>query len=84
MRGIGGRMGSITPQQNVEATMVVSFYDVKQKRAHLTRNRSGHPKQQRQQEPESGAERHQQDVQAVAEVLNNYLISMINKPQHST
>ena len=31
MRGIGGGMGSITPQQNVEATMVVSLYDVKQK-----------------------------------------------------
>ena len=31
MRGIGGGMGSITPQQNVEATKVVSLYDVKQK-----------------------------------------------------
>jgi len=31
MRGIGGGMGSITPQQNVEATMVVSLYDVKGK-----------------------------------------------------
>ena len=31
MRGIGGGMGSITPQQNVEATMVVSLYDTKQK-----------------------------------------------------
>jgi len=31
MRGIGGGMGSITPQQNVEATMVLSLYDVKQK-----------------------------------------------------
>jgi hypothetical protein len=31
MRGIGGGMGSITPQQNVEATMVVSLYDVKAK-----------------------------------------------------
>jgi hypothetical protein len=31
MRGIGGGMGSITPQQNVEATMVVSLYDVKQR-----------------------------------------------------
>jgi Domain of unknown function (DUF4136) len=31
MRGIGGGMGGITPQQNVEATMVVSLYDVKQK-----------------------------------------------------
>jgi NADPH:quinone reductase-like Zn-dependent oxidoreductase len=31
MRGIGGGMGSITPQQNVEGTMVVSLYDVKQR-----------------------------------------------------
>jgi len=31
MRGIGGGMGGISPQQNVEATMVVSLYDVKQK-----------------------------------------------------
>ena len=30
MRGIGGGMGGISPQQNVEATMVVSIYDTKQ------------------------------------------------------
>jgi hypothetical protein len=30
MRGIGGGMGGITPQQNVEATMIVSLYDAKQ------------------------------------------------------
>jgi len=29
MRGIGGGMGGITPQQNVEATMVVSLYNPK-------------------------------------------------------
>jgi Domain of unknown function (DUF4136) len=29
MRGIGGGMGGITPQQNVEATMIVSLYDPK-------------------------------------------------------
>jgi hypothetical protein len=29
MRGIGGGMGSITPQQNIEATMVVSLYNLK-------------------------------------------------------
>ena len=29
MRGIGGGMGGISPQQNVEATMVVSLYDAK-------------------------------------------------------
>src|SRR5271166_471683 len=28
MRGIGGGMGGITPEQNVEATMVVSLYDL--------------------------------------------------------
>jgi len=31
MRGIGGGMGGITPQNNLEATMIVSLYDVKQK-----------------------------------------------------
>ena len=31
MRGIGGGMGGISPQQNVAGTMVVSLYDVKQK-----------------------------------------------------
>lgn len=31
MRGIGGGMGGISPQQNVDTTMVVSLYDVKQK-----------------------------------------------------
>jgi Domain of unknown function (DUF4136) len=29
MRGIGGGMGGISPQENVEATMVVSLYDAK-------------------------------------------------------
>jgi uncharacterized protein DUF4136 len=29
MRGIGGGMGGITPEQNVEATMIVSLYDAK-------------------------------------------------------
>ena len=31
MRGIGGGFGSISPQQNVVATMIVSLYDVKAK-----------------------------------------------------
>ena len=31
MRGIGGGMGGISPQQNVLSTMVISLYDVKQK-----------------------------------------------------
>lgn len=29
MRGIGGGMGSITPEQNIEGTLVVSLYDAK-------------------------------------------------------
>src|SRR5271170_6187505 len=29
MRGLGGGMGGITPQQNVEATLVVDLYDAK-------------------------------------------------------
>jgi Domain of unknown function (DUF4136) len=31
MRGFGGGMGGITPEQNVEGTMIVSLYDAKQK-----------------------------------------------------
>jgi hypothetical protein len=31
MRGIGGGMGGITPEQNVVGTMVVDIYDAKQK-----------------------------------------------------
>ncbi len=31
MRGIGGGMGGISPQQNVEASLIVSLYDTKQK-----------------------------------------------------
>jgi hypothetical protein len=31
MRGFGGGMGGITPEQNVEGTLVVSVYDAKQK-----------------------------------------------------
>ena len=31
MRGIGGGMGSISPQQNVEGTMIVDLYDAKTK-----------------------------------------------------
>jgi uncharacterized protein DUF4136 len=29
MRGIGGGMGGITPQQNVEGTLIVDLYDAK-------------------------------------------------------
>ena len=31
MRGFGGGMGSITPQQNVEGTLIVDLYDAKSK-----------------------------------------------------
>ena len=31
MRGIGGGMGGITPEQNVEGTLVVNLYDASQK-----------------------------------------------------
>jgi hypothetical protein len=31
MRGIGGGMGGITPEQNVEGTLIVSIYDAKAK-----------------------------------------------------
>ena len=29
MRGIGGGMGGITPEQNVEGTLIVNLYDAK-------------------------------------------------------
>ena len=29
MRGIGGGMGGITPEQNVEGTLIVNIYDAK-------------------------------------------------------
>jgi hypothetical protein len=52
MRGIGGGMGGITPQQNVEATMVISLYDLKSKElvwrgiAENTLNNNGNKNQQ--------------------------------------
>jgi len=48
MRGIGGGFGGISPQQNIDSTMVVSLYDVKQKEFGLARHRPGNAKQQRQ------------------------------------
>lgn len=52
MRGIGGGMGGITPEQNVEATMVVSLYDAKQQSlvwrgiAQNTLNKNGNKNQE--------------------------------------
>jgi Domain of unknown function (DUF4136) len=52
MRGIGGGMGGISPEQNVEATMVVSLYDAKQQSliwrgiAQNTLNNNGNKNQQ--------------------------------------
>ena len=52
MRGIGGGMGGITPQQNIESTMVVSLYDTKQKElvwrgiAQDTLNKNGNKNQE--------------------------------------
>src|SRR5271169_1937648 len=52
MRGIGGGMGGITPQQNVEATMIVSLYDAKQQSliwrgiAQNTLNKNGNKNQE--------------------------------------
>jgi NADPH:quinone reductase-like Zn-dependent oxidoreductase len=31
MRGLGGGMGGLSPQQNIDATLVVSLYDLKAK-----------------------------------------------------
>jgi len=52
MRGIGGGMGGITPEQNVEATMIVSLYDAKQQSliwrgiAQNTLNKNGNKNQE--------------------------------------
>jgi Domain of unknown function (DUF4136) len=52
MRGIGGGMGSITPQQNVVGTLVVDLYDAKNKSlmwrgiAQDTLNNNGNKNQQ--------------------------------------
>src|SRR6516164_5789813 len=52
MRGIGGGMGGISPQQNVEATLVVSLYNLKAKElvwrgiAQDTLNTNGNKNQQ--------------------------------------
>ena len=57
MRGIGGGMGGITPEQNVEGTLIVSLYDAKQKIAGLARDRPGYLEQQRQQKPAAAGKR---------------------------
>ncbi len=52
MRGIGGGMGGISPEQNIEATMIVSLYDAKQQMliwrgiAQNTLNSNGNKNQQ--------------------------------------
>jgi len=52
MRGIGGGMGGITPEQNVEGTMIVDLYDAKSKSlvwrgiAQNTLNNNGNKNQQ--------------------------------------
>jgi hypothetical protein len=51
MRGIGGGMGGITPEQNVEGTLVVDRYDAKSKRVwrgigQNTLNKNGNKNQQ--------------------------------------
>ena len=69
MRGWGGGMGSITPQQNVEATMIVSLYDLESQRAGVARYRPGHAGQQWQQEPGHDQQGRAEDVQAVAQEL---------------
>jgi len=52
MRGIGGGMGGITPEQNVQGTMVVDLYDAKTQSlvwrgiAQNTLNKNGNKNQQ--------------------------------------
>ena len=50
MRGIGGGMGGINPEQNVIGTLIVDLYDADQV-ACVARDWSEHVEQQRQQEP---------------------------------
>ena len=52
MRGIGGGMGGITPEQNVEGTLIIDLYDAKTQGlvwrgiAQNTLNQNGNKKQQ--------------------------------------
>ena len=46
MRGIGGGMGGITPQQNVEATLIVDLLLHEEPIADLARHWTGHSEQQ--------------------------------------
>ena len=78
MRGIGGGMGGITPQQNVEATMVVSLYDAKAQELVWRGIAQDTLEQQRQQEPGDGAEGRPEDVQAVAEELTRTVASAVS------
>ena len=69
MRGIGGGMGGITPEQNVEGTMVVDLHDAKTQSliwrgiGQDTLSNNGGKNQQ------DGTKCHQQDVQTMAEVV---------------
>jgi Domain of unknown function (DUF4136) len=48
MRGIGGGMGGITPEQNVLGTLIVDRYDAKNQSLVWPWDRSRYPEQQRQ------------------------------------
>ncbi len=56
MRGIGGGMGGISPEQNVEGTLIVSIYDAKQKSLVWRGIGQGTLSNKRQQKPGNGGE----------------------------
>ena len=69
MRGIGGGMGGITPEQNVIGTMIVDLYDAKTKSLVWRGNRPEYAEQQRQQELADGIEGRGEDVQTMARLI---------------
>jgi Domain of unknown function (DUF4136) len=66
MRGIGGGMGGITPQQNVVGTMIVDLYDAKDQVPGVARRCSRYAEQQWQQKLTDGIESRAEDVQTMA------------------
>ncbi len=69
MRGIGGGMGGITPEQNLTGTLIVDIYDVKAKAIGLARRRSRHLERKELAEKyAAGGQSGRQDVQEISVV----------------
>jgi hypothetical protein len=69
MRGIGGGIGQISPEQSVEATMSVDLFDAKTHSLLWRGIAQDTLSKQRRKEPEVGPECRLQDAQAVAKEL---------------